>query len=205
MYDLDVSPDGTLLSASVGDVSGKQSLRVLRAESLLKGDATPIAAFDFGAAIPSNFVFAPDGKALYGSSYYTGVSNIFRYDLATGKLEAISNTETGFFRPIPVGGDQLVVFRYTGEGFVPARIDATPLADVSPITFLGERDRRDAPGRQGLEARLAGERAPRLGSITGRGPYRSVGRHPARVPVPGRAGLQGLRRGSACAQLLRPR
>ena len=109
----------------------------MKLETLRKGDATPLAQFDFGAAIPSNFVFSPDGKYLYGSSYYTGVSNIFRYDLASGKLDAVSNTETGFFRPIPLGNDELVVFRYTGKGFVPARIHATPLEDVKEITFLG--------------------------------------------------------------------
>ena len=40
--------------------------------------------FDFGPSVPSGFVFSPDGRYLYGSSYYTGVSNIFRYDLAAG-------------------------------------------------------------------------------------------------------------------------
>src|SRR5204863_2191193 len=52
---------------------------------------------------------------------------------------AVTNTDTGFFRPIPLGDDNLIVLRYSGEGFVPARIRATPLEDVSAITFLGER------------------------------------------------------------------
>ena len=43
-----------------------------------------------------------DGRYLYGSSYYTGVSNIYRYELATGKLEALSNAEVGYFRPLPI-------------------------------------------------------------------------------------------------------
>lgn len=138
-YDLDISPDGQLLSASVGEISGRQTLRVMKIDSLLAGDPTPTASFDFGTAIPSSFVFSPDGKYLYGSSYYTGVSNIFRYDLATGSLDAVSNGETGFFRPIPLGQDSLIVFRHTGEGFVPARIEAIPLEDVSAITFLGQQ------------------------------------------------------------------
>jgi hypothetical protein len=145
VYDLDVSPDGQLVSASVGEISGRQGLRVMKVESLLAGEATPIARFDFGTAIPSNFVFSPDGKYLYGSSYYTGVSNIFRYDLATGALDAVSNTETGFFRPIPTGTDSLVVFRFTGAGFVPASIEARPLADVGAITFLGQQIAEEYP------------------------------------------------------------
>jgi hypothetical protein len=138
-YDLDVSPDGSLVSVSVGEVTGQHSLRVFRTDALGKGDATPQAKFDFGTAIPSNFVFSPDGRYLYGSSYYTGVSNIFRFEIATGKLDAVTNAETGYFRPLPEGGDSLVAFRYTGEGFVPTRIEAKPVEDVSAITFLGER------------------------------------------------------------------
>ena len=139
VYDLDVTRDGTRLVASFGNVEGKQNVRVLDLASLAKGDTTPVAAFDFGPSVPNNFTFSPDGRFLFGSSYYTGVSNIFRYDLETKKLDAVTNTETGFVRPVPLGGDQLLVFRFTGRGFVPARIDAKPIDDVSPITFLGER------------------------------------------------------------------
>ncbi len=138
VYDLDVSPDGKLVSLSHAAINGKQSLRVLSVESLHTGEAAPLKEFDFGTAVPQGFVFDPEGQYLYGSSYYTGVSNIFRYEIATGALEAVSNTETGFFRPIPLGGDELLVFRYTGEGFVPALIEAKPLEDVSAITFFGQ-------------------------------------------------------------------
>ncbi len=138
-YDLDVSPDGELVSVSVGEIDGRQGVRVIQTASLVTGDATAFKQFDFGTAIPSNFVFSPDGKYLFGSSYYTGVSNIFRYELATGEVEALTNAETGFFRPVPLDDGSLLVFRYTGEGFVPSIIDATPVKDVNPITFLGQQ------------------------------------------------------------------
>ena len=93
VYDVDVSPDGELLSASVGDASGRQSLRVMSTRALAGGDATAVASFDFGSAIPSNFVFSPDGRYLFGSSYYTGVSNVFRFEIATHALEAVSNAD----------------------------------------------------------------------------------------------------------------
>ena len=139
MYDLDVSPDGTQVSASFGEISGKQDVRVFDIPALRAGGTTPVARFDFGTAVPNGFVFSPDGRYLYGSSYYTGVSNIFRYDLEARKIEAVSNTETGFFRPVPLPDGRLLVFRYTGLGFVPAWIDPKPLEDVSAIEFLGER------------------------------------------------------------------
>ena len=139
MYDLDISRDGAHLVASFGEISGKQEVRVFDTASLKGPEATPIARFDFDTAVPNGFTFTDDGEALYGSSYFTGVSNIFRYDLAAKKLDAVTNAETGFFRPIPLGNGELIVFRYSGGGFVPARIHTRPLEDVSAITFLGER------------------------------------------------------------------
>jgi hypothetical protein len=139
VYDLDVSPDGSLIAAGFGEISGKQEVRVFRTSESLTSDTEPIARFDFGTSVPGNFVFSPDGRYLFGSSYFTGASNIFRYDLQDKKLDAVSNTETGFFRPIPLGGDQLIVFRYSGEGFVPTRIEARPLQDINSITYLAER------------------------------------------------------------------
>lgn len=137
LYDMDLSPDGSLLSFSVSSVTGQHTLQVMRTEDLLKGEAKAVATTDFGAAIPMNFVFAPDGKTLYGSSFYTGVANLFRWSPATGEKEALSNTETGFFRPMPLPDGTLYAFRFTGDGFVPAKVEAKVTEDVSPILFLG--------------------------------------------------------------------
>lgn len=145
VFDLDISPDGTRVAASFGEIDGSMDVRVFETEALRRGETTPIRRFDFGPSVPSGFVFSEDGRYLYGSSYYTGVSNIFRYEIEPGTLEAVSNTETGFFRPVPMGGDELIVFRYTGQGFVPARITATPVTDINPITFLGERLAEERP------------------------------------------------------------
>lgn len=136
-FELDVSPDGQLLAVTVAEVNGDQYLRVFRVADMGGEDPQPVGSFDFGHAIPEGFVFSPDGRYLFGSSYYTGASNIFRYELATGELEAVSNAETGFFRPIPQADGSLVAFEYTGEGFMPVRIDPVPLDDVSSIIFLG--------------------------------------------------------------------
>ncbi|MGH8167249.1 MAG: hypothetical protein ACREQ1_08420, partial [Woeseiaceae bacterium] len=39
--------------------------------------------------------------------------------------------------PVPLDDGSLMVFEYTGQGFVPTVIDPEPLEDVSAITFLG--------------------------------------------------------------------
>jgi hypothetical protein len=136
-YDLDISPDGRLLSASVSEVSSEQFLRVWELNRVLAGDLKPLSEFRFGQSVPESFVFSRDGRYLYGSSYYTGVSNIFRYEVATGAVEAVSNTESGFFRPVPLADGRLLVLTYTSEGFVPAIIEPRPIEDVSAIRFLG--------------------------------------------------------------------
>ena len=136
-FDLDISPDGALLSASMGQVDGDQSVRVYKIADLDSGPLVPVSQFKLGASTPEGFVFSPDGKYLFGSSYYTGVSNIYRYELETGKVEAVSNASTGFFRPIPRPDGKLIVYEYTGAGFTPVVIDPQPLQDLGSIKFLG--------------------------------------------------------------------
>jgi len=138
MYDINISSDGRLLSAALVKPNGWQSLVIAETENLLGGDTTFTELYDFGNSNPASFVFSPDGRYLFGSSYYTGVSNIFRYDLETDSMEAVSNCETGFFRPIPLSSDSLIVFSYTGKGFVPAKIAFEPLEDISAIRYLGQ-------------------------------------------------------------------
>ena len=145
IYDLDISPDGSMLSASIGEINGRHTLQVMTTEALMAGDITPVEKVEFGTTIPSNFVFSPDGKYLFGSTYFTGASNIFRYELATDQIEAVSNTETGLFRPVPLDDGRLIVFRYTGKGFVPGIIDPEPLEDVAAITFLGNQVVKEHP------------------------------------------------------------
>jgi len=138
VYDIDVSPDGALLSASVGGIDGKQRLAVFEIEKLAAGTAAPVAQFDFGTAVPEGFVFSPDGRYLFGSSYYTGVSNIFRYELKTRQLEMVTNTDTGLFRPVLLAGGNVIAFAYTGAGFQPVVVEQPrPLQDASAVKFLG--------------------------------------------------------------------
>jgi hypothetical protein len=137
-YDIDIAPDGDRIVASVAEISGRQTLRLWPIAALLAGDTTSTTLHDFERSIPAGFVFAPDGRRLYGSSYFTGVSNIFRYDFDGDSMSVVTNAETGFFRPVPGAGDSLIVFRYSGAGFVPSRIEAKPRQDVSAIRFLGQ-------------------------------------------------------------------
>lgn len=138
VYDIDLSPDGTMLAGALAHVDGTQQLIMMRVENLLAGDGTYDVLFDFENSSPENFVFSPDGKYLYGSSYYTGVSNIYRYDLAAADMSIVSNCETGLFRPIPVSEDSLIAFRYSGQGFRPCMIPSSAASNIKAIKYLGQ-------------------------------------------------------------------
>ena len=138
VFDLDISPDGSLLTCALTRIDGTQALIMSETDSLLKGSADFEVLCDFEVSSPANFVFTPNGRYLYGSSYYTGVSNIYRYDLALDSMQVVTNCETGFFRPVPLSPDSLIVFRYTGEGFVPVAIPSKPAEQAAAINYLGQ-------------------------------------------------------------------
>ena len=139
LFDIDISPDGKYLTGSFLEISGRQTLVRMEIEKLLEGngDYEVVMEFDNNTS-PEGFVFSPDGRYLFGTSYYTGVSNVFRYDLQTGKSDALTNAETGFFLPLPLSNDSLLVFSYTGQGFVPVVIANQPCDDVSAVRYLGQ-------------------------------------------------------------------
>ncbi|MEO6258754.1 MAG: hypothetical protein ABIP63_00315, partial [Thermoanaerobaculia bacterium] len=139
VYDLDISPDGKTLSGSMIDVTGSQKLVRFDTAQLLQHQARPDVLHEFVNNSPDNFVFSPDGRYLYGTSYYTGVSNVFRYDLQARKMEALTNVETGLFRPIPVSDREMIAYQYTAKGFSPVRMAVEPREDITAIRYLGQQ------------------------------------------------------------------
>jgi hypothetical protein len=157
-FDLDLSPDGTLASMSVTGPGATAAapqvtrLTVMSTDALAKGEARRLHQLAMGAAVPEGFEFSPDGRYLYGSSYYTGVSNIYRYELATEKLEAVTNADLGFFMPLPLKDGKLIALRYSAKGFVPTLLEPHPTEDLSAVTFLGEQVSAKFPVVQGWSA-----------------------------------------------------
>ena len=90
------------------------------------------------------------------------MSNIFRYEIATGEIEALTNAETGFFRPVPLDDGSLLVFRYTGEGFVPSIIDAHAGEGHQPDHVPRPAGRREASDPEAVGRRVAGIGADRV-------------------------------------------
>ncbi len=138
LYDIDVLPDGRWLVGALTEINGNQSLIRMEVPKLLTGDSSFEVLSGFENSSPANFVFSPDGRYLYGCSYYSGVSNIYRYDLEAKDVVVLSNTDTGLFRPIPLTDGRLLAFRYTTGGFLPVLIPSQPIDKVNAITFLGQ-------------------------------------------------------------------
>ena len=107
-------------------------------DDLEQGNAEdPVATLSLPPSMPENFTFTPDGKALLGNSYYTGVSNVFRFDIATGKYDVLTNAATGLFRPQLRPDGSLLVYDYTGEGFNPSIVQPEVREDLAAVRFLG--------------------------------------------------------------------
>jgi hypothetical protein len=139
LLDLDIAPDGRHLSATLIEVNGRQQLIMMDLDSLAKGSGSYDALYEFENNSPENFVFSRDGQSLFGTTYFTGVSNVVRYDLQKKQMHWVTNTETGLFRPLPLSSDSLIAFRYTGRGFLPVKLANANLEDVSAIRFLGQQ------------------------------------------------------------------
>ena len=190
-FDLDVSPDGSMVAASFGEVNGDQSVRVWSMASLLdEGEPEEIARLSLPPSTPESFVFTADGKALIGTSYYTGVSNVFRFDIASRKFEVLSNAETGFFRPMPQPDGSLLVYEYTGAGLTPSRIMPKPTEDLGTVEFLGTRVVNTHPI---LKSWGVGSpaRVPLDALVTERGKYKPTGRMKLAAAYPILEGYQG--------------
>lgn len=142
MFDMDISPDGLSLSAGVTDINGNQFLNIYEINSFNSFDNENIKykeVFNFDVASPQSFKYSTDGSYLLGSSYYSGVSNIFKVDTKTLDIEVLTNALTGYFRPVPIDDEKIFSFKYTSNGFAPVYIYNEKDVEVSGIDFLGNK------------------------------------------------------------------
>ena len=144
LFDLNISPDGKWLCGMLADSSGRQKLVKFSLDKLRAGDGSYDTIHDFEFSTAGGLRFSADGNKIFGASYFTGVSNIFRVDVASGRLDVLSNAETGLFWPLPLssgsdGIDHLFAYEYTAAGFVPVSFNAKPLVDVNAAKYFGQQ------------------------------------------------------------------
>ncbi len=139
VFDLDMAPSGALLSAAVSDYRGNQSLMMYHIDTLSSKILKTDTIFNFEVSSPQSFRFSEDGKYLYGVSYYSGVSNVYRVRVSDYKISAMSNALTGFFRPLKISEDSLFAFRFCSDGFRPVMMPNQECKEVPSIQFLGNQ------------------------------------------------------------------
>ncbi|MEQ8240749.1 MAG: hypothetical protein RIA69_16135 [Cyclobacteriaceae bacterium] len=139
IYDIDISPNGKKLSASVSDFRGEHHLLIYNVETLMNKDIlNDIDTVPYIDSSPQSFRFSKDGNHLYGSLYYSGVSNIFRVNVRdTEDIEAMSNGVNGFFRPLDLGDSSFFVLKFKAKGFVPGKIPNKVVKNIASIDYLG--------------------------------------------------------------------
>jgi len=138
LTDLAISPDGRYLSGTLSDVRGRQKVVMFTISDLMQGKQEYREIYEFEDSPAANFVFSPDGRYLFGTSYYSGVSNVFRIDLESLEAGILTNATSGFFRPLPVSADSMLLFEYTYQGMIPGMMKIEPRDDVNAIRFLGQ-------------------------------------------------------------------
>ncbi len=136
-FDIDISPNGDILSGTFADLAGKQKLMIFNLDSLNQGKIDSTTVYEFKDNSSSNFVFCKDGKNLIGTSYYTGVSNVYQVNIETKEAKLMTNTDIGFFRPLEISDDSVLVFEYKVKGLNPVKIKKEYLDDASSIDYLG--------------------------------------------------------------------
>jgi hypothetical protein len=145
MLDLDVSGDGSRLSATLTGVRGEQSLIMFDLAELEAGVKSFKTVYQLEDNTLSQFRFSPDGRYLIGASYYTGVSNIWRIGLEDQSFELLSNDENGLFAPLHVSADSLFVLKFHRDGMQPGVIPVQVFEDANPIEFMGNLAIRKNP------------------------------------------------------------
>ncbi len=145
LFDLDISNNGEKLIGSMSGVSGEQSLVMFDINDIESGIAGLKKLFTVDENTLTQFKFSDDDRYLIGTSYYTGVSNVWRLKLEDNTFELLSNTETGLFMPFEYGKDSLLVLKYYRDGMIPGKISKEVITSANAIDFLGNLVHQNNP------------------------------------------------------------
>ena len=138
IYDISVSPSGNYLAGVLHRDNGQQSIIVVNCDSLRKGLNFKYTTISSDGS-PESPSWSPDEKYLYWNAYVNGVSNIYRYNLESSKIEPMSNVLRGLFKPIYISRDSLFAFEFTANGFMPVLIPNKPVDRLYAIHYFGEK------------------------------------------------------------------
>lgn len=139
VFDLDVSHDGSMISATIIGKNGEQDLIVFNVDDLKTANYNYRTLVSLDNCNLSGFRFSLDDKRLIGSSYYTGVSNIWSVDVENGRMSLLSNTVSGLFNPLEFAKDSLMALEFKRDGLQPVLLSEKEIHDANSVTLLGQK------------------------------------------------------------------
>ena len=136
--DLSISSSGKYIAAVLHKNNGEQSVIVADCDIIKKEGRLKYETIS-SLGSPENPSWSPDEKYIFWNAFTNGVSNIYRIDVESKKIEAISNVVEGLFRPMYISQDSLFAFEFTADGFVPVLIPNKPASKLPAIEYLGQQ------------------------------------------------------------------
>jgi len=134
---LSASPSGKYLAAELHQSSGEQKVILFNIDDLKSANSIKYEIL-YNSGSPENISWSTDEQFIYWNAYTNGVSNIYRLYIPTLKVDVLSNTLQGLFRPLYVSKDSLFAFEFTSDGFIPVMIANKPAEYVPAISYLGQ-------------------------------------------------------------------
>ena len=138
VFDVDVSHDGKWLSLTRQGDNGEHTLLMFNTEELAQALFKPVELVTWHDTNLGQFRFSLDDKYLIGSSYYTGVSNLWQINLETRKMEMLTNTDIGLFAPVEITPGQLLALEFKRDGMQPVTLARKVVDDANAVKLYGQ-------------------------------------------------------------------
>jgi hypothetical protein len=135
---LSINNSGDLLAAVIHRSSGQQSIVIADLTKLDEGGKFLFNTITYTGS-PENPSWSEDDRYLFWNAYTNGVSNIYRIDLETGRINAVTHNLTGLFKPIFISKDSLFAFKFTTNGMAPVIIPNSEPEKLPAINYLGQQ------------------------------------------------------------------
>ena len=139
VFDIDVSHDGKMLSITTQGNNGEHTLQLFRIEDLANAIFKPEKLLTWDDCNIGQFRFSLDDSHLIGSSYYTGVSNLWQVDIATHETEMLSNTDIGLFAPLEIEPGKLLALQFERNGMRPVTLARNVVTDANAVKLYGQK------------------------------------------------------------------
>ena len=150
--DLDISHDGSRMVMALTGLDGGQSLILFNTEDLHNADYRYKTLYTLKDGNLTQFRFSQDDSRIVGTSYYTGVANLWEIEIASAleKMTTdpqgagvepvlLSNVKTGLFAPYLMTDGTLYAYEFTSNGMLPVRLQLKPIDDCNAIELLGQK------------------------------------------------------------------